>query len=105
MAALRQPLKLLQLTEIVDEQHVDENFAEYPDDEVPLARLRLRWTHLMFSSRMDIEVGWKVLKVNEQPVADGDDFARNLAAGILHAPVFPTPAPAGNTRPSRRSRS
>jgi uncharacterized protein YbjT (DUF2867 family) len=25
----------------------------------------------------------------------GDDFARNLAAGILHAPVFPTLAPAG----------
>jgi nucleoside-diphosphate-sugar epimerase len=25
----------------------------------------------------------------------GDDFSRNLAAGILHAPVFPTPTPAG----------
>ena len=24
-----------------------------------------------------------------------DDFSRNLAAGILHAPVFPTPYPAG----------
>eukprot|EP00908_Phaeocystis_cordata_P023989 Transcript_6454.p2 GENE.Transcript_6454~~Transcript_6454.p2 ORF type:complete len:348 (-),score=97.39 Transcript_6454:18-1061(-) len=25
----------------------------------------------------------------------GDDFSRNLAAGILHAPLFPTPSPAG----------
>ncbi len=26
----------------------------------------------------------------------GDDFSRNLAGGILHAPVFPTPVPAGS---------